>query len=118
MGKVEINMSKLRGEIFVKELRLVEERAEEVLEEAQRESPVGNREYHDEEGAHPGLLRRSHELEKAARGIGYHIVANTRYAIHVFDGDGPEGPRTPNRWLVRALDIVGARHAGTRVRGS
>ena len=77
--------------------------AAELLRLSKEECPVSDRHYTDEDGKHPGALRDSHRMDYEGNYV-WNISADTNYAIHVYDGNSPTGPRKPNRWLLRAID--------------
>jgi hypothetical protein len=102
MGRVNISFSKSQAEtVFGPGIdRVTKARAKEIKEACQEECPVKT-----------GRLRREHKIQKISF-RNYRILADTSYASHVFDGDGPEGKRKPNRWLIRGVDRVRASQGG------
>lgn len=117
MGQLKINRSRAQlSRLFGARARhLTERRAEEIMDASQEECPVGDREYTDADGDHPGALYRSHRVvEDHQPGIfaGFKMEITASYTTHVIHGEGPEGPRLPNRFPTRALDRVAARHRG------
>lgn len=101
MGRVQITKSNIAiNSIFdARAVNLTERRTNEIKEACQEECPVQT-----------GYMRSQHMVIR----VGYRnfrMLVNTDYALEVFDGRGPEGPRRPNRWLDRGLDRVAAAHA-------
>lgn len=95
IGRTEI------GNVFgARAVNFTERRAEVVKEACQEECPVKT-----------GLLRSQHKVIQIGR-RNFAVLADTDYASHVHDGDGPEGPRRPNRWMNRGVDKVAARNRG------
>jgi hypothetical protein len=94
VGKVEIDTAKFGGRIFASARKQQEQAAEDLKRACQEECPVQS-----------GNLLRNHKVIRITdeRMI---VLADTSYAQHVFDGDGPNGPRRPNRWMTRGIDRV------------
>ncbi len=92
MSKVSVDVTKLRAIVSVKAERELERQAEILKRLCQEECPVQT-----------GRLLASHKVEDS--GLGRRsVVADTPYARNVFDGEGPNGARRPNRWMLRGID--------------
>jgi hypothetical protein len=84
-GKAEVLIRRVGTENLMEEGR-------RVMRYCQEESPVLT-----------GELLASHRVVRVSwRAV--RVIATAPYARRVFDGDGPNGRRRPNRWLTRGMD--------------
>jgi hypothetical protein len=107
VGKIVVDPGPLQRLFGQRAVNYTERRMNLLKEACQAECPVGDREYVDAEGDHPGALKESHYVTR----VGYRtwlLVVGARYGIFVYDGRAPEGARKPNRWLDRGKDRLRA----------
>ena len=92
MGRINIDESELRGRVFATAAGELDRVADDLKTACQQECPVQT-----------GRLLRSHKVVRVSPEFAV-VLADTPYARNVFDGEGPNGPRRPNRWMLRGID--------------